>query len=106
MKDCSKKQQEIETQPMINEPGVLQVVAEDLDLFVKRHGFKSIKEIECEKCGRKLKTTLASYCSGYACLEAPICECGEKSQIIFFQPASKKEKVFWDETYKSFESMF
>ena len=82
------------------EKGVFRIVGENVKEFCKRYNLK-IKKINCENCNKELEMNIPSYCDGHACLEAPICDCGVKTNRIVFQPASKERKKFWKQVEKS-----
>lgn len=80
----------------VQEKGVLYILEENVKAFCKRYNLK-VKKINCDNCNKELKMNIPSYCDGHACLEAPVCDCGTKSNRIVFQPATKKRKEFWNQ---------
>ena len=83
----------------IQEHGVFYIIGENIEKFCQKYNLK-VKKIKCESCGTELEMNIPSYCDGHACLEAPICKCGFKTNKIVFQPATKERKKFWSQIEK------
>ena len=84
---------------LIQEKGVFYILEENTEKFCKKYNLK-VTKINCENCNAKLEMNIPFYCDGHACLEAPICACGYKTNKIIFQPATRERKNFWNQIEK------
>lgn len=73
---------------------MISLVGQDLEEFIKKHGFSQEGNLKCTNCQKNVVYNECFYIKGYACIRFKH-ECDEQYWVTSLIPISKEEKEYW-----------